>query len=37
MKYLGGYAPKLIKIPKRRSGDSNLCMMLYFTVMALTL
>jgi len=37
MKHLGGYAPKLIKMPKRRSSGSNLCRMLYFTVMALTL
>lgn len=37
MKHLGGYAPKLIKMRKRRSSDSNLCRMLYFTVMALTL
>jgi hypothetical protein len=37
MKHLWGYAPKLIDIPKRRSSDSNLCRMLYFTVMALTL
>jgi len=37
MKHLGGYAPKLINMPKRRSSDSNLCRMLYFTVVALTL
>jgi hypothetical protein len=37
MKHLGGYAPKLIKMSKRRSSDSNLCRMLYFTVMAVTL
>jgi len=37
MKHLGGYAPKLTKMSKRRSSDSNLGRMLYFTVMALTL
>jgi len=37
MKHLGGYASKLIKMSKRKSSDSNLCRMLYFTVMALTL
>lgn len=37
MKHLGSYAAKLIKMSKRRSSDSNLCRILYFTVMALTL